>query len=68
MRRTCNEERPGICRKKGDRNGVTKKEEKREVKEKISGYNEGGYGEVGAREKDIENRMLWRNIIRSGNP
>ena len=25
-------------------------------------------GEVGARENDIENRMLWRNIMRFGNP
>ena len=25
-------------------------------------------GEVGAREKDIENRTLWRNIIRCNNP
>ena len=25
-------------------------------------------GEVGAREKNIENRMLWRNIIRYGYP
>ena len=24
--------------------------------------------EVGAREKDIENRTLWRSIIRYGNP
>ena len=25
-------------------------------------------GEVGAREKDIENRTLWTNMIRCGNP
>ena len=25
-------------------------------------------GEAGAREKNIENGMLWRNIIRCGNP
>ena len=25
-------------------------------------------GEVGAREKDIENRKLWKNIICCGNP
>ena len=38
----CHEERPGVCRKKGDGNGVTRKE-KREAKEKVSGCNEGGY-------------------------
>ena len=26
----CHEERPGVCRKKGDGNGVTGKEEKKE--------------------------------------
>ena len=31
----CHEERPRVCRKKDDRNGVTGKEEKRETKEKI---------------------------------
>ena len=32
---TCHEERPRVCRKKDDGNGVTRKEEKRETKEKI---------------------------------
>ena len=32
---TCHEERPTVCRKKDDENGVTGKEEKRETKEKI---------------------------------
>ena len=27
-----------------------------------------GMGEAGVKEKDIENRILWRNIIRCGNP
>ena len=44
------------------------KEEKREAKEKISRCSEEGYGEVGAREKDIKNKTLWKNIIRFGNP
>ena len=52
---TCYEERPGVCRKKGDENKVTGKEEKREEEEKISECSKGGYGEVGARE-DIGNR------------
>ena len=38
------EERPRVCRKKGDGNEVTGKEEKRAVEKKISGCNEGGYG------------------------
>ena len=55
---TCHEERIRVRKKKGDRNEVTGKEEKREAEEKISGCSEGRYGEVGAREKDIENRTL----------
>ena len=47
---------------------ATGKEEKREAEENISGFSEGGYGGGGAREKDIENRTMWRNIIRCGNP
>ena len=32
---TCHEERPRVCRKKDDENGVTRKEEKKETKKKI---------------------------------
>ena len=42
---TCHEERPGVCRKKGDGNGVTAKEKKRKAEEKISRCTEGRYGE-----------------------
>ena len=66
--RTCHEERPGVRRKKGDRNGVTGKEEKREAEEKISRCSKRRYGGSCAREKDIKNRTLWRNMIRCGNP
>ena len=65
---TCHGERPGVCSKKGSGNGVTGKEEKRGAKKKISGYSEGGYGKLGAREKEVGNRTLWRSIIRCGNP
>ena len=41
---TCHEERPRIRRKKGDGNGVTRKEEKREAEEKIFRCSEGRYG------------------------
>ena len=42
---TCHEERPRVCRKKDDRNGVTRKKEKRETKEKIFRCGERRYGE-----------------------
>ena len=41
---TCDEERPRVCRKKDDRNRVTRKEEKRETKEKIFRCSERRYG------------------------
>ena len=61
-------ERQRICKKKDDGNGVAGKEEKRETKEKIFGCGKGGYGEVGAKETDVEDRMIWRKIIRCGYP
>ena len=60
---TCHEERPRVRRKKGDGNGVTRKEEKREAEEKIFRCSERRYGKVSASEKDIENRTLWRKMI-----
>ena len=41
---TCHEERPRVRKKKGDGNGVTGKEEKREAEEKIFRCSEGRYG------------------------
>ena len=41
---TCHKERPGVCRKKDERNEVTGKGEKREAEEKISGCSNRGYG------------------------
>ena len=41
---TCHEERPRVCKKKDDGNGVTGKEEKRETKEKIFRCSERRYG------------------------
>ena len=40
---TCHEERPRVCRKKYDRNGVTGKEEKGETKEKILKFSKRRY-------------------------
>ena len=42
--------RPGV-RKKGDGNGVTRKEKKREAEKKISGCSEGGYGKSWCKEE-----------------
>ena len=41
---TCHEERPRVCRKKDDGNGVTRKEEKRETKKKIFRCGKRRYG------------------------
>ena len=43
---TCYKERPRVCRKKNDENGVTGKEEKQKTKEKISRCREKRYGEL----------------------
>ena len=43
-RHTLHKERPRVCKKKDDGNGVAGKEEKRETKEKVFGYGEKGYG------------------------
>ena len=44
------------------------KRKKRETEEKISRCSERRYGEVGVREKDIESKTLWRNMIGCGYP
>ena len=63
---TCHEERPRVCRKKDDGNGVTEKEEKRETKEKIFRCSERRYGgrwckgDRHCRQKGLENDdTLW---------
>ena len=63
---TCHEERPEVCKKKGDENGVTRKSGR--PKRRFLDVVKEDMGEVGSREKDIENRTLWRNITRCGNP
>ena len=65
---TCHEERPRVCRKKNDGNGVTRKEEKRETKEKILDVVKEDMKEVGVKEMDIEDRKMWRMMIRCGHP
>ena len=55
----------------GDENGVIRKEEKREAKEKISGCSEGGYGESWCKEEGHlkqdaveEHHSLWLTLIK----
>ena len=57
---------PRVCREKDDGNGVTGKE-KRETKEKIIRYSK-RYGEIGAKETDVEDRKVGRMMIRCGHP
>ena len=66
---TCHEEKPGVCRKKDDGNGVTRKEKKRRrPKRRLLDVVKEDMGKIGATEKDIKNRTLWINIIRCGYP
>ena len=53
-------------KKKGDGNGVTWKSGR--PKRRFLDVVKEDMGKVGSREKDIENRTLWRNITRCGNP
>ena len=64
---TCHEERPRVCRKKDDESGVTGKE-KRETKEKICRCSKRRYVEVGVKETGVEDRKVWRMMIRCGHP
>ena len=64
---TCHEERPRVC-KKNDGNGVSGKEEKRETKERFLNLVKEDMGKVGAKETDIEDRMVWRKMICCGYP
>ena len=65
---TCHEERPRVCNKKNDGNGVTGKEEKREPKRRFLGVVKEDMGEVGAKETDVEDRKMWRMMICCGHP
>ena len=64
---TCHEERPRVCRKKmmemelpGKRRGRPKRRFLDVVKEDM--------GEVGVKETDVEDRKMWRIMIRCGHP
>ena len=57
---TCHEERPEVCRKKGDENIVPGKVEKREAEERISGCSKGRYGRILYEGQDIRDKNLPR--------
>ena len=65
---TCHEEILGICRKKGDENGITGKEKKRETKKRFLDVVKKDMKEVGVKETHIGKKTLWRSIICCGNP
>ena len=54
--------------KKDDGNGVTRKEEKRETKRRFLDVVKEDMKEVGVKEMDIEDRKMWRVMIRCGHP
>ena len=67
MVRTCHEERPAVCRKKDDGNGVRDRNGKRKrgrPKKIFLDVVKKDMRELGARKKNIRNRRLWRNMIR----
>ena len=64
---TCHEERPRICRKKDDGNGVTRKRRGRPKRRFLDVVKE-DMKEVGVKEMDIEDRKMWRMMIRCGHP
>ena len=47
---------------------LTGKRKRRRTKEKIFRCSERRYGEVGAKETDVEDRKVWRMMIRCGHP
>ena len=68
---TCHEKILGICRKKGDENGITGKEKKRETKKKIFGCSEEGYegswceGDTHWKQDAVEeHHLLWQPLIK----
>ena len=63
---TCHVKRPGVCKKKVMKMELLEKSKLGRSKRRFLDVVKEDMGEVGARE-DIENRMLWRNIICCGN-
>ena len=65
---TCHEERPRVCRKKDDGNGVTGKRKRGRPKRRFLDVVKEDMGEVGAKKTDIEDRTIRRKMIHCGYP
>ena len=63
---TCHEERPRVCRKKDDGNGVTGRRGR--PKKRFLDVMKEDMGEVGVKETDVEDRKMWRMMICCGHP
>ena len=63
---TCHEQKPGERRKKMMEMELLGKKKRRRSKRRVLDVVKEDKGEVGAREKDIKNRTLWKSIIRCG--
>ena len=55
-------------RKKDDGNGVTGKEERGRPKRRFLDVVKEDMGEVGAKEMDVKNRIVWKKMIHCGYP
>ena len=65
---TCHEERPRVCRKIDDGNGVTGKERRGRPKIRFLDAVKEDMREVGVKETDVEDRKMWKIMIRCGHP
>ena len=64
---TCHEERPRVFRKTMEMELLRKRKRGRPKRRFLTVVKE-DIGEVGAKETDVENRMVWRKIICCGYP
>ena len=65
---TCHEERPRVCRKKDDGNGVPAKRKRGRKKRRFLDVVKEDMGEVGAKDTDVKYRTVWRKMMRYGYP
>ena len=64
----CHEERPRVCRKKDNGNGLPGKRKRGRPKRRFLDVVKEDMGKVGVKEMGIENRMVWRKMICCGYP
>ena len=65
---TCHEERPRVCRKKDVEMELPGKRRKGRPKRRFLDVVKEDMKEVGVKEMDIEDRKMWRMMIRCGHP